>query len=266
LGLLVAFVCMGAFAEWLAPHPTDTGILSDRLRPPFWQEGGARSLFLGTDLLGRDILSRIIFGARVSLVAALVTVSLGAGVGSLLGLLSGYYGGWTDTIIMRLADAMLSIPIILLALLFAVLFGPSLSNVVIVLALAMWARFARLVRGEALSWKERDFVTLARCIGASDLRIIFRHLLPNVMNPMIVLATLQLSWVIILEASLSFLGAGVPPHVPSWGIMVSEGRAYLTTAWWLSVFPGLAIALLVFSFNLLSDWVRDRLDPRTQYL
>jgi peptide/nickel transport system permease protein len=264
--LLAFFVLLAAFADWIAPYPAHLGVLSDRLLPPFWQDGGVRAHMLGTDLLGRDVLSRIIYGARVSLAAAAVTVLAGAAVGTALGLTAGYHGRWVDAIIMRAADAMLSLPIILIALLFAVVFGPSFSNVILVLALAMWARFARLVRGEVLSWKQRDFVALARIAGASSRRIILRHLFPNVVNPLVVLATLQLSWVIILEAGLSFLGAGIPPPTPSWGSMVSEGRGYLSTAWWISFFPGAAIVLLVLALNLLGDWLRDALDPRTRHL
>lgn len=264
--VLVTFGGLGALADVAAPHPPNAISLRSRLLPPFWQDGGALSHPLGTDRLGRDIASRIIHGARVSIAAGLAAVAVGGVVGALLGLVSGYYGGWTDILIMRATDAMLSLPIILIALLFAVVFGPSFGNLVLVLGLVLWARFARLVRGEALAWKEREFVALARVAGCSSFRILRRHILPNVLNPLVVLATLQVGWVIIVEASLSFLGAGIPPPTPSWGAMIADGRSHVTTAWWLSFFPGLALVLVVLSINLLGDWLRDYLDPRTRNL
>ena len=266
LVILGSFLLMAVFAEAIAPHSATIGVLPDRLLPPAWQDGGKSTYLLGTDLLGRDVLSRIITGARVSLIAASVTVALGGIVGTVLGLISGYFGGWVDVLIMRATDAVLSLPIILIALLFAVLFGPGLTVVIVVLALAMWARFARLIRGEVLSLKEREFVALAKVAGGSSTRIIVRHIFPNVVNPLVVLATLQLSWVIILEAGLSFLGAGIPPPTPSWGLMVSEGRGYIRDGWWLSVFPGLAIVLLVLALNLLGDALRDAIDPRERHV
>ena len=264
--ILSTFVLMAVFADFIVPHSPTIGVLPDRLLPPAWQDGGQSTYLLGTDLLGRDVLSRIITGARVSLIAASVTVALGGIVGTVLGLISGYFGGWIDILIMRATDAVLSLPIVLIALLFAVLFGPGLSVVIVVLALAMWARFARLIRGEVLSLKEREFVSLAKVAGGSSRRIIIRHIFPNVVNPLVVLATLQLSWVIILEAGLSFLGAGIPPPTPSWGLMVAEGRGYIQDGWWLSVFPGLAIVLLVLALNLLGDSLRDMIDPRERHV
>lgn len=266
LVILGLFVALGLLADWIAPYSPYKTALSDRLLPPFWQDGGQLPHLLGTDRLGRDILSRIIYGARVSLVAGVTAVAFGGVVGTILGLLSGYCGRWIDAIIMRATDAMLSLPIILIALLFAVTLGPSFSNLILVLVLVMWARFARLVRGEVLSWKEREFVALARVAGCSTLRILTRHIFPNVLNPLVVLATLQVGWVIIVESSLSFLGAGIPPPTPSWGAMISDGRSYVTTAWWLSFFPGLALILAVLSINLLGDWLRDFLDPRMRHL
>ena len=264
--ILVTFGGLGAVADAVAPHPPNAISLRSRLLPPFWQEGGALAHPLGTDRLGRDIASRIIHGARVSMAAGLAAVAVGGVIGALLGLVSGYYGRWADTLIMRATDAMLSLPIILIALLFAVVFGPSFRNLVLVLGLVMWARFARLVRGEVLAWKEREFVALARVAGCSSFRILRRHILPNIVNPLVVLATLQVGWVIIVEASLSFLGAGIPPPTPSWGAMIADGRSHVTTAWWLSFFPGLALVLVVLSINLLGDWLRDYLDPRTRNL
>lgn len=264
--VLVTFGGLGALADFAAPHPPNAISLRSRLLPPFWQDRGSLAHPLGTDRLGRDIASRIIHGARVSIAAGLAAVAVGGVIGALLGLVSGYYGRWTDTLIMRATDAMLSLPIILIALLFAVVFGPSFGNLVLVLGLVLWARFARLVRGETLAWKEREFVALARVAGCSSFRILRRHILPNIVNPLVVLATLQVGWVIIVEASLSFLGAGIPPPTPSWGAMIADGRSHVTTAWWLSFFPGLALVLVVLSINLLGDWLRDYLDPRTRNL
>ena len=262
LGIFALFVFLAIFADWIAPYAPNATSLSKRMLPPAWMQGGDWSYALGTDRLGRDNLSRIILGARVSIVSGVVAVGIAAFVGTVLGLISGYLGRWIDALIMRTADAMLSFPLILIALLFAVTLGPSFTNLIIVLALVMWARFARLVRGETLAWKERDFVALAQIAGCSPLRILSRHIFPNVLNALVVLATLQIGWVIIVEASLSFLGAGVPPPNPSWGGLIADGRNYVSTAWWLSFFPGLAIVMLVMSVNLIGDWLRDVLDPK----
>lgn len=262
--ILAVFSSLAVFADLMAPYPPNEIALAHRLRPPVWQDGGTWAHPLGTDRLGRDMTSRIIHGARVSIAAGLVAVALGGIVGTILGLISGYFGRWVDAVIMRATDATLSLPIILIALLFAVVFGPSFSNLILVLGLVMWARFARLVRGEVLAWKEREFVALARVAGCSPFRILARHIFPNIVNPLVVLGTLQVGWVIIVEASLSFLGAGIPPPTPSWGAMIADGRSYITTAWWLSFFPGLALVLMVLSINLLGDWLRDFLDPRTR--
>jgi peptide/nickel transport system permease protein len=264
--ILGFFVAIALLADWITVYSPYATMLSDRLVPPFWENGGTLAHLLGTDRLGRDILSRIIYGARVSLAAGLTAVAVGGTFGTILGLLSGYFGRWVDGIIMRATDAMLSLPIILIALLFAVTLGPSFTNLILVLVLVMWARFARLVRGEVLSWKQREFVALARVAGCSALRILCRHIFPNVVNPLMVLATLQVGWVIIVESSLSFLGAGIPPPTPSWGAMIADGRGYVTTAWWLSFFPGLALVLVVLAINLLGDWLRDFLDPRMRSL
>ncbi|MBI2916857.1 MAG: ABC transporter permease [Chloroflexi bacterium] len=262
LAIALGFVLVAVFGDLLAPHSPFEAIVSARLQPPFWMDKGSLGHPLGLDTVGRDVLSRIILGARVSLAAAVASILLGGGVGVALGLVSGYYRGWVDALVMRITDGMLSLPLLLLALLFAVALGPSFTNLIFVLALVMWARFARLVRGEVLSWREKDFVALARVAGAPPLAIMWRHLFPNILNSLVVLATLQVGWVIIVEASLSFLGAGIPPPTPSWGSMVAEGRSYANTAWWISVFPGIAIVLVVMSLNLLGDWLRDTLDPR----
>jgi peptide/nickel transport system permease protein len=265
--LVLTAVCLAAvFADFIAPRRPDATSLATRLRPPFWLEGGSPSHPLGTDDLGRDILSRLVYGARVSLVVALFSVLASGTIGVGLGLLAGYVGGRVDTIIMRVTDASLAVPIVLIALLFVVTLGPGFVNIIIALACLLWSRYTGIIRGEVLTLRKRDFVALARIAGASRRRIIVRHILPNTMNTAVVLMTLNLGIVILVEASLSFLGAGVPPPTPAWGSMVAEGRNYVVSAWWLSFFPGLAILLTVLSFNLLGDWLRDRLDPTLRQL
>lgn len=266
-GLIVLiFVIMAAFANWAAPFPPNKINLPDKLRPPFYASGGDMTHPLGTDMLGRDMLSRIMFGARTSLFVAVLAICVGGFGGSVLGIASGYCGGRLDSIVMRMADATLAFPIILLALLLAVALGPSLMNVVIAVSIALWARYARIVRGEVLSVKELDFIAQARIAGCSSVRIIVRHLFPNVLNTIIVLLTLQVGWVIIIEASLSFLGAGIPAPTSAWGTMVADGRQYLTSAWWISGLPGLAILFCVLSFNLIGDWLRKALDPKLRQI
>lgn len=260
--ILVILVITAIVGPLLAPHDPTMPSLAYRLKPPFWQQGGSISHMLGTDSVGRDVLSRIIYGARVSLSCAILALLAGAAIGATIGLISGYFGGPVDSVLMRAADIALAFPIILFALLFAVIRGPSFTNVVVAIGLALWARYARVIRAEVLSLKQRDFIAQSRIAGCSTFRIIVRHLLPNVANTLTVLITLQIGWVIILEASLSFLGAGIPPPAPAWGSMVADGRGYLTSAWWISLFPGIAILLTVLCFNLLGDWLRDTLDPK----
>jgi peptide/nickel transport system permease protein len=261
--LIIALVVfMAIFANVLTVESPTLPSLTDRLQPPFWEEGGSLSHPLGTDPLGRDILTRLMFGARISLLVAFFTLLLGGMGGAMIGLFSGYMGGKIDTIIMRIADATLAFPIILLAILLVSTIGASLVNVIYAIAMVLWARYARIIRGEVLVLKEQDFVAKARVVGCSHFRIMVVHLFPNVVNTLIVLLTLQVGWVIIVEASLSFLGAGVPPPTPAWGSMVSDGRDYIIDAWWVSLFPGLAIMLVVLAFNLLGDWLRDKLDPK----
>ncbi len=264
--LLVVLVIPALFAGFIAPHDPIDGELSVRLLPPAWTDGGEWSHPLGTDRQGRDILSRMIFGARTAALVSLAALAVGGAIGSMLGLVAGYFGSWWDHVIMRLVDINLSLPLILLALVLVVLFEPGTATTVAVVALLLWSRYARQVRAEVLTLKEMDFVARARVAGASNLRIIFRHILPNVLNTIIVLATLQVGNVILLEASLSFLGAGIPPPDPAWGVMVAEGRDFIVTSWWLSVIPGLAIMFTVLSMNLLGDWLRDYLDPRLRQL
>ena len=260
--LAVMLIIPAIFAELISPHdPVDVN-LRDRLLPPAWQEGGSWNYILGTDRQGFDILSRIIHGARISLSISLLAIALGGGVGTVLGLLAAYGGGWVDNLIMRIVDIKLAFPSILLALVLVAVSGPGFQTVVLVIALLLWARFARMVRGEALAIKQQDFVARAQVAGASPTRIMMRHIFPNVVNTVVVLATLEVGHVIILESTLSFLGAGLVKPTPAWGLMVADGRALIVTAWWLFFFPTLAIVLTVLSMNLLGDWLRDRLDPK----
>ena len=264
--IIVLFIVISLFGEWLTPASAYDQNLRLRFLPPSWLEGGDARFLLGTDNLGRDILSRIIVGARASFIVAISALTFGSAMGSIIGLASGYFGGKLDTFIMRTADGMMAFPLVLAALLLVAVIGPGVHTVVIATSLVLWARFARLIRSEVLSVRERDFVKLARIAGASSFRIMFIHILPNVLNSVVVLLTLQLGFVIIVEATLSFLGAGVPPPTPTWGQMVAGGRTYIETAWWISVFPGLAIAAVVLAFNLLGDWLRDHLDPKLRQL
>jgi len=266
LAVIVVALAVTVFADVVTPHPP-TGIhMLQTRKPPAFMRGGDWTFLLGTDLLGRDILSRIIKGTQVSLAVAGATILIVSVVGTTLGLVAGFKGGWLDTLIMRTVDAALAFPAILIALVMVVTVGPGFWIVVTVLVLIQWARYARLVRGEVLSWKEREFVALARVAGCSTSRIIRLHILPNVVNSVVVLSTLQVGWIIAVEATLSFLGAGVPPPTPTWGGMVAEGRNYLRSAWWISMMPGGAILLAVLSFNLFGDWLRDALDPKLRQL
>ena len=233
---------------------------------PGTRAGGSSTYLLGTDHLGRDILSRIIFGARISLIVAVVTLGIGGGFGVFLGLMSGWYGGWVDEVLMRLVDIILAMPLILVALVLVVTIGQSFEMIVGVLAVWIWPRFARQVRGEALQLKTLDYVALARVAGASTPRILINHLLPGTTNTIIVVATLQVGIVILVEATLSFLGAGVPPPDPAWGSMVADGRDQMADAWWVAAMPGLAILLTVMSLNLFGDWLRDKLDPKLRQI
>ena len=274
--MLVVLVLPAIFANWVAPHHPRIGSLSNRLVPPAWVDAQGEGIFatpagswthpLGTDKQGRDILTRIIYGARVSLMVAVISITLAGITGTILGLMAGYFGGNVDHLIMRLVDIALSIPAILLALVLAVALGPSFQTVIIVIVSIFWSRYARLVRGETLSLKHQDFVARARVAGASNTRIIARHIFPNLVNTIIVLATLEVGQVILLEATLRFLGAGLPRPTPAWGLMVASGRELIVTAWWVAAFPGLAIVLAVLSMNLFGDWLRDRLDPKLRNL
>jgi peptide/nickel transport system permease protein len=256
------FVACALFSPLLAPQSPIEGTLTDRLRPPIGMAGGTLDHLLGTDRQGRDTLSRLIFGARISLSVSLLGILITGTFGTLVGLIAGFRGGWLDGLLMRIVDISLSLPGILVALLLAVVFKPSFANVVLVIAFVLWPSYARLVRGEALSLKHQDFVALARVAGCSSFTIMRRHILPNVAPSILVLATLHVGFVIVLEAALSFLGVGIPPPTPSWGVMVADGRGLIEQAWWISILPGVAILVTVISMNILGDWVRDRLDPK----
>jgi peptide/nickel transport system permease protein len=256
--VVILLVVLGAVgAEIIAPFGPTTQNLRERLQPPL--VGGH---LLGTDNLGRDILSRTVFGGRVSLVVGVAAAALAGTAGVLLGLLAGYLGGWTDALTSRVADVQQAIPFLILAIAVAVIVGPSLTNVVLVLAVTTWVSYFRVVRAEVLSVREGMLVDAARVIGARNRRIVLRHVLPNVSASVIVIGSVMVANMIIFEASLSFLGLGVPPPTPTWGRMVFEGVQYVDSAWWLSVFPGLAIVLTVLAINLIGDWLRDELDPR----
>ena len=255
------------FADVIAPYNPEIGVLGDRFRPPAWQAGGSQAHLLGTDHVGRDVLSRLIFGARVSMVVGFTAVIVAGIIGTGLGILSGYLGGWVDQVIMRITDTWLALPALTFAIFLAAVVGPSMWNIVIILAAVYWTRYARVIRGEVLSLRERDFVRLAIVAGCSKKTIMRRHILPNVINSAIVLGTLMLGVVIITEASLSFLGVGVPPPEPAWGLMLSDGKQSLMVGrWWLSVLPGCCIMLMVLSANLLGDWLRVKLDPQLRQL
>jgi peptide/nickel transport system permease protein len=266
--ILVPFVLAAVFADFIAPYdPTEPVQGAKIFVPPFWMDGGSTATLLGTDFQGRDSLSRLIFGARVSLIVGLMGTVVAGSLGTAFGILSGYLGGWVDQAIMRLTDAWLALPALVFAIFLATVVGPSMWNIVIILGLVYWTRYARVIRGEVLSLREREYVQLAEIAGASRLRVILRHILPNVLNTAMVLASLTIGVVIIAEASLSFLGVGVPPPEPAWGLMLSEARSTLMAGkWWLTVFPGVCILLVVLATQLLGDWLRIRLDPQQRNL
>jgi peptide/nickel transport system permease protein len=255
------------FADAIAPYNPEIGVLGDRFRPPAWQAGGSQAHLLGTDHVGRDVLSRLIFGARVSMVVGFTAVIVAGIIGTGLGILSGYLGGWVDQVIMRITDTWLALPALTFAIFLAAVVGPSMWNIVIILAAVYWTRYARVIRGEVLSLRERDFVRLAIVAGCSKKTIMRRHILPNVVNSAVVLGTLMLGVVIVTEAALSFLGVGVPPPKPAWGLMLADGKKGLMAGyWWLTVLPGLCIMFMVLSANLIGDWLRVKLDPQLRQL
>jgi peptide/nickel transport system permease protein len=265
-GLVVVVVSALAavLAPALAPDDPVRNDLLERLTPPMWVPGGSARHPLGTDTLGRDVVTRLLYGARVSLIVGFSAVVLAGTLGVLLGLVAGYYGGRLDDLLMRVGDVQLAFPALVLAIAVLAVVGSGLGNVVLVLGVTGWVTYARIARAEALSLRHREFVESARALGARDAAILWRHVLPNVLPPLVVVATFSVARTIIAEASLSFLGLGLPPPAPSWGAMLDEGRNYLTTGWWLALFPGVAILAVVLGINLVGDWLRDVLDPRVE--
>lgn len=261
-GVVLTLLVLSAIAApLLAPYDPTATELRLRNTPPAWQEGGSTEHLLGTDPVGRDLLSRIIYGARVSLAVGIIVTTLAALIGVLFGLLAGYYPGPIDEAVMRVSDLFLAFPFILLAITIIAVLGSGLVNLILVLVITGWVQYARLVRGLVLSIKQNQYVEAARVAGALDSRVIVRHILPNTFAPVIVLATLQVAFVLLTEAALNFLGLGVDPSTPTWGSMVNDGRLYIYNAWWVITFPGVAIMLAVLSINMLGDWLRDAFDP-----
>lgn len=266
VGIVGTLVLMAIFAPMIAPHDPKRGDLLDRNTPPVWAEGGSSKHLLGSDPLGRDVWSRVVFGARISLIVAAIVLSTGAVGGVVVGMVAGYIGGNLDEVLMRLVDLTFAVPFILVALVVVIVFGQSLGMIIILLIVFGWGGFARQVRGETLALKTYDYVASAKIAGATSPYIMSRHILPGLFNTVMVIASLRVGTLILSEAILSYLGVGVPPPTPAWGAMVSDGRDYIATAWWISFFPGLAIFLTVLGFNFLGDWLRDRLDPRLRQL
>jgi peptide/nickel transport system permease protein len=256
-------VALALLAPWVAPQSPVSGNLEARLKPPAWQDGAVVGRLLGTDLLGRDVLSRLVWGARVSLLIALAATAIGAVVGSAIGLVAGFHRGAVDAVVTKFIDVQLAFPFVLLAIAVTAVAGPSVPVLVVVLAIGAWVGHARIVRGLVLSLRERDYVQAARALGARAPRIVVRHLLPEVLSTIVVLATFDVGRIIILESTLSFLGLGVQPPTPSWGSDLRDAAVYVRQAWWTAAFPGLAIMAVVLAVNLLGDGLRDWLDPRT---
>jgi peptide/nickel transport system permease protein len=260
---LLTASCAAAFGPWLAPLDPNRQNLVLRLADPMAAGPDGGTFWLGSDALGRDVFSRLLYGARVSLTVGFAAIAVGGTIGIVAGLLAGYFGGWVDDVVMRLGDIQLAFPFILLAIMFLVVLGSGVWNLILVLGIGQWVTYARIVRADTLSLREKEFVEAARALGDSTHSIIFRTILPNILAPLTVIASFNVASVILSEAALSFLGLGVPPSVPTWGSMLAESRDTLVAnKWWLAVFPGVAIMLTVLSFNILGDWLRDFLDPR----
>jgi len=260
--IVLSFILIAILAPFVAPHDPLKASIVNRLRPPFWIEGGSSTYLLGADEIGRDILSRIIYGARVSILVGLVTVAISGFLGTLLGSFAGYFRGRFDAILSRFADLLLSFPYLIFAIFLMSIVGPGFFNLIVILCFKSWVNFFRLSRGEMISEKTKEYVEAAQALGESDIKIIFKEILPNIIHSLLVLATLRVGFFIILEASLSFLGLGIQPPTPAWGSMINSGRAYMLSAWWVSTIPGIALLILVLSINLLGEGLRDILDPR----
>lgn len=262
--LVLLFIFIAIFAPFIAPHDPNYTDLFRRLQPPAWQEGGSWAYVLGCDALGRDILSRIIYGSRISIFIGAAVILVATTIGILAGLAAGYLRGWVDTLISRLVDILLAFPYLIFAIGLMAMMGPGLGNIILALAYKEWVIPCRLVRGETLATRELEYVEAARALGASDRHIMLKEILPNILSPVVVVSTIRMAHVIILEASLSFLGLGVQPPTASWGAMVADGRAFILESWWVSTFPGIAILILVLAINVASQGLRDAFDPRFQ--
>ena len=260
--IVLSFILIAIFAPFIAPYDPLKASIINRLRPPFWIDGGNITYLLGADEIGRDILSRIIYGSRVSILVGLVTVGISGFIGTLLGSFAGYYRGRFDATLSRFADLLLSFPYLIFAIFLMSIVGPGFFNLIVILCFKSWVNFFRLSRGEMISEKTKEYVEAAQALGVSDLKIIFKEILPNIIHSILVLATLRVGYFIILEASLSFLGLGIQPPTPAWGSMINAGRAYMLSSWWVSTIPGIALLILVLSINLLGEGLRDILDPR----
>lgn len=262
LSIVALFFFSVIFGPLIMPRDPFKTDLNKAIQPPIWQKGGSTQHLLGTDSMGRDMLSRLIYGARTSMLVSFFAICICGTIGVLLGMSSGYFGGKVDIIIMRFTDLWMSMPAIIIAILIVSVLGPSTKTVIIVVGITGWIHYARILRGEVLSLKERDFIRLAKVAGCGNLRIIFSHIFPNIVNTLIILVTLDFGRVIIVTATLSFLGLGLQPPSAAWGLMLAEGRQYIVYAWWISTFPGIAILLAVLSMNMTGDWLRDVLDPK----
>lgn len=262
IALIAGAALVALLAPWVAPHDPFAINLLARLKPPAWVEGGSAEFVFGTDNVGRDILSRMVYGSRISLAVGLGAVVVGALVGTLVGLVAGYFGGWIDSVLSWLIEVQLSFPFTLLAIFLLATFGGGFLPVVLVLALATWVNYGRIVRGQVMSVRSQDYVEAARSVGVGTPRILRRYIVPNALSPIIVVASFSMAQAILAEAGLSFLGVGVDTATPSWGTMLNDGRDYLQDAWWIATMPGIAIALTVLGGNLVGDWLRDWLDPR----
>jgi peptide/nickel transport system permease protein len=263
-GMILVLLSISAalFSQWIVPFDPAKASLTSRLAPPSWaDETGESVFFLGADQVGRDLFSRIIYGAKISLMVGFFGVLISLVIGTILGLVAGYFGKWLDDFIMRVADIQLAFPFILFAIVIMSVLGTGIWKIIIILGLTYWVGFARLIRGEVISLKEQEYIHAAKAIGGTTFTIIRKHILPNVMSSILVLGTMYIAEFILLEASLTFLGLGVDPTIPSWGGMLADSRNYVTTAWWTATFPGIAIMLTVLGFNLLGDWLRDKFDP-----